>query len=144
VTLGCASYVETIHVGYEIAGEMAAAAYARADYGEVALGLSEEVESDLLVDDPPDLADLACGRVCAPYRRPAGVRRSVPVHAALCFVGANWGLFSKPFQQAGVWVTWVAKLAEMILEPGPLGEDDVQAIAAKLAHALPAKWVGRF
>ena len=61
----------------------------------------------------------------------------VPIHAALCFVGANWSLFSKPFQQAGVWVTWVSKLAEMILEPGPLGEDDVQAIAAKLAHGLP-------
>ena len=63
----------------------------------------------------------------------------VPIHAALCFVGANWGLFSKPFQQAGVWVTWVAKLAEMILEPGPLGENEVQAIAAKLARVLPVK-----
>ena len=63
----------------------------------------------------------------------------VPIHAALCFVGANWGLFSKSFQHAGVWVTWVAKLAEMILEPGPLGEDEVQAIAAKLACGLPAK-----
>jgi hypothetical protein len=48
-------------------------------------------------------------------------------------------LFSKPFQQAGVWVTWVPKLAEMILEPGPLGEDEAQAIAAKLARALRAK-----
>jgi hypothetical protein len=65
--------------------------------------------------------------------------KEVPVHAALCFVGANWGLFSKPFQQAGVWVTWVAKLAEMILEPGPLGENEVQAIAARLARGLPAK-----
>ena len=63
----------------------------------------------------------------------------VPIHAALCFVGANWSLFSKPFQQAGVWVTWVAKLAEMTLEPGPLDEDEVQAIAAKLARGLPAK-----
>jgi hypothetical protein len=63
----------------------------------------------------------------------------VPIHAVLCFVGANWGLFSKPFQQAGVWVTWVSKLAEMILEPGPLGEDEVQAIATKLARHLPAK-----
>jgi hypothetical protein len=63
----------------------------------------------------------------------------VPIHAALCFVGANWSLFSKPFQHAGVWVTWVAKLAEMILKPGPLGEDAVQAIATKLARALPAK-----
>jgi hypothetical protein len=63
----------------------------------------------------------------------------VPIHAALCFVGADWGLFSKPFQQAGFWVTWVTKLAEMILEPGPLDEDAVQAIAAKLAHGLPAR-----
>ena len=38
-----------------------------------------------------------------------------------------------------VWVTWVAKLADMILEPGPLGESEVQAIATKLAHHLPAK-----
>jgi len=33
----------------------------------------------------------------------------------------------------------VAKLAEMILEPGPLGENEVQAIAAKLARVLPVK-----
>ncbi|MGA2805864.1 MAG: nuclease-related domain-containing protein [Acidimicrobiales bacterium] len=64
---------------------------------------------------------------------------AVPIHAVLCFVGANWGLFSKPFQQAGVWVTWVAKLADMILEPGSLGEDEVQAIAVKLARSLPTK-----
>jgi hypothetical protein len=63
----------------------------------------------------------------------------VPIHAALCFVEADWGLFSKPFQHNGAWVTWVAKLAEMILEPGPLDEDAVQAIAAKLARGLPAK-----
>jgi hypothetical protein len=63
----------------------------------------------------------------------------LPITAALCFVGANWGLFSKPFQQAGVWVTWVAKLAEMILGPGPLGRDEVQAVTATLAQALPAK-----
>jgi hypothetical protein len=63
----------------------------------------------------------------------------VPIHAALCFVGAGWGLFSKPFQQAGVWVTWVAKLADMILAPGPLDEDAVQAIATKLARVLPPK-----
>jgi hypothetical protein len=31
------------------------------------------------------------------------------------------------------------QLADMILEPGPLGEDEVQAIATKLARALPAK-----
>jgi hypothetical protein len=35
-------------------------------------------------------------------------------------VRADWGFFSKPFQQAGVWVIWVSKLADMILEPGRL------------------------
>ena len=50
VTLGCASYVKTIYVGYEIDREMVAAMYARADYVEVALALSEDLEGDLLVD----------------------------------------------------------------------------------------------
>ena len=50
VTLGCASYVKTIYVGYEIDGEMVAAAYGRADYVEVALALPEDIKSDLLVD----------------------------------------------------------------------------------------------
>ena len=63
----------------------------------------------------------------------------IPIHPVLCFVGAGWGFFSKPFQHNGVWVIWVSKLAEMILEPGPLGEDEVQAIATKLARGLPAK-----
>jgi len=48
-------------------------------------------------------------------------------------------LFSKPFQQAGLWVKWFSKLAAMILEPGPFDEEAVQAIATRLARALPAK-----
>jgi len=63
----------------------------------------------------------------------------IPTHSVLCFVGAEWGFFSKPFQHKDVRVTWVAKLAQMILEPGPLGEDEVQAVATKLARGLPAK-----
>jgi hypothetical protein len=63
----------------------------------------------------------------------------VPVHAVLCFTGASWGFFSKPFQHNGVWVTWVSKLAEMILEPGQLGTESVEAIAARLARGLPAR-----
>jgi hypothetical protein len=63
----------------------------------------------------------------------------IPIHAALCFVGASWGLFSKPFQQAGVWATWVAKLAEMILEPGPLRDNEVLAAAEGLARSVPAR-----
>jgi hypothetical protein len=67
--------------------------------------------------------------------------REVPIRAALCFVGTDWGVFSKPFQQADIWVTWVAKLADMILEPGPISEATVQDVAAQLARALPAKQV---
>lgn len=61
----------------------------------------------------------------------------VPVHSALCFIDAEWNLFAKPFQHDGVWVTWAAKLAEMIAAPGPLGTDDVAAIGGRLATALP-------
>lgn len=47
---GCASYVKTIYIGYEIDGEMAAALYAHADRVEIALALAEDAESPLLVD----------------------------------------------------------------------------------------------
>jgi hypothetical protein len=61
----------------------------------------------------------------------------VPVHAALCFIEADWNLFAKPFQLVGVWVTWAQKLAEMIAAPGPLPLEKVSDVADKLAVALP-------
>jgi hypothetical protein len=61
----------------------------------------------------------------------------VPIHAALCFVEAEWRLFAKPFRHNGVWVTWSRKLADMIAEPGPLTSEDVADIASGLATALP-------
>jgi hypothetical protein len=61
----------------------------------------------------------------------------VPVHAALCFIEAEWKLFAKPFQHDGVWVVWAAKLAEMIGAPGPLTLIDVTNVADRLAMALP-------
>jgi hypothetical protein len=60
-----------------------------------------------------------------------------PITAAVCFVAAEWGLFSKPFQQGSVWVTWAKKLAEMIAHPGPLEPADVTRIASQLAMTLP-------
>ena len=68
--------------------------------------------------------------------RPLGVAE-VPVHAALCFIEADWNLFAKPFQLDGVWVTWAQKLAEMIAAPGPLTLEQVTDVADKLAVALP-------
>ena len=40
--LGCSSYVKTIYIGYEINGEMTAAAYAHADHVEVALAVADD------------------------------------------------------------------------------------------------------
>jgi len=65
------------------------------------------------------------------------VSGAVPVHAALCFIEADWKLFAKPFSQGGVWVTWGKKLVEMIAAPGPLSTDEVMALAGHLANVLP-------
>lgn len=48
--LGCVSYVKTIYIGYDINGEMVAALYGHSDHVEIALALSEDAESDLLID----------------------------------------------------------------------------------------------
>ncbi|NNN21686.1 MAG: NERD domain-containing protein [Acidimicrobiales bacterium] len=61
----------------------------------------------------------------------------IPINAALCFVDAEWRLFGKPFQIEGTWVTWGAKLSEMIADKGPLGRGDVIEIATHLTKALP-------
>jgi hypothetical protein len=62
-----------------------------------------------------------------------------PVHSALTFVGAEWPLFfRKPLQFDGVWVSWPAKLADFVAEPGPLAPEDIERIARHLAGKLPA------
>ena len=48
--LGCTSYVKTIYVGYDLAGEMVAALYPHADFLEIALAVPEDFEHPLLVD----------------------------------------------------------------------------------------------
>ena len=50
IALGCASYVKTIYIGYDLDGEMVAASYGHADHVEVALALAEDEEGSLLVD----------------------------------------------------------------------------------------------
>ena len=47
---GCASYVKTIYIGYEIGGEMVAALYGHQSYIELALALAED-------DNAPGLKD---------------------------------------------------------------------------------------
>ena len=50
IKLGCVSYVKTIYIGYDIAGEMVAALYGRSDHVEIALALPEDALDDLLID----------------------------------------------------------------------------------------------
>ncbi len=62
----------------------------------------------------------------------------VPVHAALCFVDAEWGLFARPFAIDGVEVTWCRRLASSLLADGDLHRRDVMLLAAQLDEAFPA------
>ena len=63
---------------------------------------------------------------------------AIPVHPALSFVDAQWPIFAKPLQLKGVWISWPAKLADLVLRDGPLSVDDVERISRLLAHRLPA------
>ncbi len=47
---GCTSYVKTIYIGYDFNGEMVAALYGHVDYVEVAMALSENCDSPILID----------------------------------------------------------------------------------------------
>ena len=67
----------------------------------------------------------------------------IPVIPVLCFVDAEWRLFARPFQHAGVTVTWGKKLAAMIAAPGPLSKSQVADVARRLALALPSATLKR-
>jgi hypothetical protein len=71
--------------------------------------------------------------------RRALAEEATPVHPSLSFVGAEWPIFfAKPFQLNGVWISWPAKLAELVLDNGPLSAGDIQRLAQLLSHQLPA------
>jgi hypothetical protein len=62
----------------------------------------------------------------------------VPVRPIVCFVASDWALFAKPFEIAGVLVTWPQKLVERILVPGPLTATAVARLANRIGVSLPA------
>jgi hypothetical protein len=63
--------------------------------------------------------------------------RETTVRPAVCFVASEWGLFAKPFDVAGVLVTWPQKLAERIAATGPVTATAVARIANRIAVCLP-------
>jgi hypothetical protein len=66
--------------------------------------------------------------------------QEVPIQTALSFVGAEWPIFfAKPFRLDGVWISWPAKLADLIAAPGPLTDEDIDRVARRLSARLPVK-----
>jgi hypothetical protein len=62
-----------------------------------------------------------------------GRTRDVPIRAALCFPEAYWGESPRPFWIDGVLVTHPADLVERVRAAGPLDEETMGWIAARLA-----------
>ncbi len=61
----------------------------------------------------------------------------LPVHGALCFVDADFGLFAKPLAVGGVLVTWRKALRSRLLATGPVDAEQRAAAVRHLAEALP-------
>ena len=62
-----------------------------------------------------------------------GRAKDVPIRAALCFNAEHWGGAPQPFWIDGVLVTHPADLVERVRAAGPLDEDIVGWIAARLS-----------
>jgi len=73
----------------------------------------------------------------AAVREAMGARwAAIPVHPVVCFVGAEWRMFAKPFEVRGVLVTWPRALREMLARPGSCPAHSIEIIAATLEEGL--------
>ncbi|UZN04214.1 nuclease-related domain-containing protein [Cellulomonas sp. S1-8] len=68
----------------------------------------------------------------------AADRPDTPVHAALCFVDADWPLFGGSFLISDVAVLWPRKLVERVIAPGAMTGEQIEAVHRSLARAFPA------
>ena len=68
----------------------------------------------------------------------AATLTDVPVQGALCFVEADWPLVGGSFVIANVAVLSPKKLAERLVAPGLMTDDDVETVHRALARAFPA------
>ncbi len=69
--------------------------------------------------------------------RCAMTNADVPIHRVLCFTGAEWPFFAKPFALDGIWITWPKALVESIRRASAHGLQ-VSDISTELATRLPA------
>lgn len=61
----------------------------------------------------------------------------VPVHAVLCFVGADWPLIGGSFTTRGVMVLWPKKLYPLLAADGVMPIEAIEQTHGALATALP-------
>lgn len=77
--------------------------------------------------------------VAAALDRSRGEEAPPQVFGMLCFVGADWKLFAKPFIHAGVHVTWpVAAVKLLTAETTVFDRPQLLATAAMLQRAFPS------
>jgi hypothetical protein len=67
--------------------------------------------------------------------------KGTDIHAALCFVDSDWGVFDFPFQVGAVWVLYPGALRKQLRKSGPLSRELMDRIAKRLALSLPAATV---
>ena len=88
-----------------------------------------------------------CTRLVDGMRKQVGLVRSaldaaalpdVPAQGVLSFVEADWPLIDGTFVIVDVAVLWPRKLAERLITPGPMTNEDVEAAHRALAGAFPA------
>ena len=58
------------------------------------------------------------------------------VRAILCFVGAEWSLFARPFTLNETLITWPASLIGLLESEGALSATEIQTISSSLADRL--------
>jgi len=59
------------------------------------------------------------------------------VHAALCFLDAEWALLDFPFQVGFVWVMYSGALRKRLKKKGSLSRQKMERIARRLDLSLP-------
>lgn len=69
--------------------------------------------------------------------KPATEFRGIDVHAALCFVGSEWGLLDSPFQVGNVWIMYPRALRKRLQKAGPVSRETMTRIARRLELSLP-------
>lgn len=74
--------------------------------------------------------------------RPDPEAKGTGVHAALCFLDSDWGLFDLPFLVGSVWVLNPSALRKRLRKNGSLSRDRMERIAHRLDLSLPQTGAG--